>query len=370
MSRRAERLRIPAMTVALLFLFIGVTALVTILGDPYQMDFVSYWAAAQLASPAIRPAPTIWRFTARWSSSAIPLQALCHSPIRPASCSCSRRSACFPIRSAAFDWVLLTFAAYCAGAAAMGAGHALARLVLPAPAGERHHRPGRLPRRRLVHRRDGAAAEAPARRRHPARAVGGEAAARSRPALALLAGREWRAIAGAAASSIGLVLLSILVFGWAPYQAWLGNAGSHRLDRQRGLAGWHRMASVYGALRLAGPGERRAWIVHAVIALAAAGAACLIWYRKADSGRARRRAGRGDGAREPLSVRLRHVDPGGAVPLAGRAGAPSAAARSRWAILFLALVQVAGWSGGPNLMPLAPIVLLGLILLECVSRAA
>ena len=44
------RLRLPDMTVALLFLFISVAALVTILGDPYQMDFVSYWAAAQLTA--------------------------------------------------------------------------------------------------------------------------------------------------------------------------------------------------------------------------------------------------------------------------------------------------------------------------------
>ena len=44
------RLRIPAMTVALLFLFVGVVALVTMLGDPYQMDFVSYWAAARLVA--------------------------------------------------------------------------------------------------------------------------------------------------------------------------------------------------------------------------------------------------------------------------------------------------------------------------------
>src|SRR5205085_8425887 len=44
------RLRLPAMTVALLFLFIGVTALVTLFSDPYQMDFVSYWAAAQLVA--------------------------------------------------------------------------------------------------------------------------------------------------------------------------------------------------------------------------------------------------------------------------------------------------------------------------------
>jgi hypothetical protein len=35
-----------------------------------------------------------------------------------------------------------------------------------------------------------------------------------------------------------------------------------------------------------------------------------------------------------------------------------------WAVLLLSLAQVAGWSGGPNLMPLAPIVLLGLILFE------
>src|SRR5436309_10560417 len=42
------RLRLPALTIALLFLFVGVTALVTILADPYQMDFVSYWAAGRL----------------------------------------------------------------------------------------------------------------------------------------------------------------------------------------------------------------------------------------------------------------------------------------------------------------------------------
>src|SRR5437868_4911806 len=45
---RLERLRLLSMAVALCFLFLVVTALVTILRDPYQMDFISYWAAGKL----------------------------------------------------------------------------------------------------------------------------------------------------------------------------------------------------------------------------------------------------------------------------------------------------------------------------------
>src|SRR6185369_7307646 len=100
--------------------------------------------------------------------------------------------------------------------------------------------------------------------------------------FALAAGLEWRAIAGAASSSLGLVALSLLVFGLAPWQAWLGSADLVTSIASEGLAGWHRMASVYGALRQAGLGSGAAWIVHASIALAAAASACLIWYRKAD----------------------------------------------------------------------------------------
>ena len=45
-----------------------------------------------------------------------------------------------------------------------------------------------------------------------------------------------------------------LLFGWGPWQAWLGNAGLIASIASEGLAGWHRMASVYGALRFAGLG--------------------------------------------------------------------------------------------------------------------
>ena len=89
---------------------------------------------------------------------------------------------------AAFDWVLLTFAGYCAAMRRWAADHALAGFVLPAAAGERDHRPGRLPHRRLVRRRDGAAAEAAARRRPAARPAGGEAPARPGPAAGAAGG--------------------------------------------------------------------------------------------------------------------------------------------------------------------------------------
>jgi alpha-1,2-mannosyltransferase len=182
--------------------------------------------------------------------------------------------------------------------------------------------------------------------------------------LALAAGREWRAIAGAAASSLALIVSSILVFGWAPWHAWLANAGFIASIASEGLAGWHRMASVYGALRMAGLASAAAWAIHLVVALAAAGAACFTWYRKAELAP---RAGALAAATALASPYLFIYDTMIlVVPFLwliglGRHKALLAAA---WAILFLALAQVAGWCGGPNLMPLAPIVLLALILFE------
>jgi hypothetical protein len=182
--------------------------------------------------------------------------------------------------------------------------------------------------------------------------------------LALLAGREWRAVAGAALSSIGLNLLALLVFGLGPYQAWLANAGLLASIASEGLAGWHRMASVYGALRLAGLGSGAAWILHIAVALAAAGAACLVWHRKAELGA---RAGALAAATALASPYFFVYDLLILVIpflwLVGRERHRLALGLV-WAILFLALVQVFGWSGGPNLMPLAPILLLGMILVE------
>jgi hypothetical protein len=358
------RLRIPAMTVALLFLFIGVTALVTMLGDPYQMDFVSYWAGAQLAvagNPAGAYDVTLHRDV---ELGAIPLHGALPFAYPPCFLLPLAPFGLLSYPVAAFDWVLLTFAAYCAALRRWAPGMPWLALSFPPL---------------LVNVITGQAGFLVA-----ALFIGGMSLLPRRPLvagillgllivkpqlglvlpLALLAGREWRAIAGAAASSIGLVVLSILIFGWAPYQAWLGNADLIASIASEGRAGWHRMASVYGALRMAGLASGAAWIIHGAVAIAAAGAACLIWYRKADPGA---RAGALAAATALASPYFFVYDTLILVApflwLVGR-GRHWLLLGLAWAILFLALVQVAGWSGGPNLMPLAPIVLLGLILLE------
>lgn len=359
------RLRIPAMTFALLFLFIGVIALVTMLGEPYQMDFVSYWAGAQLAvagNPAGAYDISLHREV---ELAAIPLHGALPFAYPPCFLLLLAPFGLLSYQVAAFDWVLLTFVAYCAALRRWAptmpwlalsfppllvnvitgqAGFLVAALFITGMT--------LLPKRPLI-----------------AGLLLGLLVIKPQLGLilplALAAGREWRAMAGAAASASGLVLLSILVFGWSPYVAWLGNAGFIASIANEGLAGWHRMAGVYGALRLAGLESGAAWIIHAAIALAATGAACLIWYRKADPGA---RAGALAAATALASPYLFVYDLLILVVpflwLVGR-GRHWLLLGLVWAILFLALVQVAGLSGGPNLMPLAPIVLLALILLEC-----
>jgi hypothetical protein len=358
------RLRIPAMTVALLFLFIGVTALVTILGDPYQMDFVSYWAGARLAldgNPAGAYDLALHRSV---ELGAIPLRGALPFAYPPCFLLLLAPFGLLSYPVAAFDWVLLGFAFYCAALRRWAPAFPWLALSFPPL---------------LVNVVTGQAGFLVA-----ALFVAGMTLLPKRPLvaglllgllvvkpqlglvlpLALLAGREWRALAGAASSAAGLVLLGVLLFGLAPWQAWLGNAGLIASIASEGLAGWHRMASVYGALRLAGLASGAAWAIHALVALAAAGAACLIWYRKAGL---EARAGALAAATALASPYLFVYDTlilvvpflwligrGRHWPLLGLV----------WAILFLALVQVAGWSGGSNLMPLAPTLLLGLILIE------
>jgi hypothetical protein len=358
------RLRLPAMTIALLYLFIAVVALVTMLGDPYQMDFVAYWAAAQLTldgNPAGAYALDVHRAV---ELSAIQLRGALPFSYPPCFLLLLAPFGLLSYPVAAFDWVLLSFAAY--GAALRRWAPAMPWLALSFPpllVNVVTGQAGFLVASLFV----GAMALLP-KRPLAAGLLLGLLVVKPQLGLvlpfALAAGREWRAIAGAAASALGLVLLSLLVFGWSPWSAWLGNAGLIASIASDGLAGWHRMASVYGALRLVGVPSSAAWLVHAAIALAAAAAACWTWHRKAPLGA---RAGALAAATALASPYLFVYDTLLLVVpflwLVGRGRQPALLSLA-WAILFLALVQVAGWSGGPNLMPLAPIIFLSLIVLE------
>jgi hypothetical protein len=88
--------------------------------------------------------------------------------------------------------------------------------------------------------------------------------------VAMLAGREWRVIAGAATSALAVLLLGLIAFGAAASTAWLAEMPLYMRIAREGLVGWHKLASVYAAARQAGLPEHAALVLHGVVALLAA----------------------------------------------------------------------------------------------------
>jgi hypothetical protein len=355
-----ERLRLPMMAVALLFLFVAVLALVTVLREPYQMDFISYWAAARLALEG-NPAAA-YDFAAH---RAVELQATMVGGLPfgypPAFTLLVAPFALFSYPVGAVAWVTLTFALYALAVRRWRPDFLWPALAMPPV---------------LINAITGQAGFLTA-----ALFLGGAALLPKRPLAAglvlgllvvkpqlglvlpfvLLAGRQWRAIAGAAASSVGLLLIGLLAFGWRTYEAWIGQAGLFASVASEGLAGWHRMASVYAAARFAGLGAGPAWILHGLVALAALAAAIWVWHRNADWGARIGTLAAATALASPYMFgydTLILVAPFAWLVARGR-HLPLLAAS--WAVLLLGLLQALGWSGGPNLAPLAPIILLALI---------
>jgi arabinofuranan 3-O-arabinosyltransferase len=97
--------------------------------------------------------------------------------------------------------------------------------------------------------------------------------------VALVAAREWRAIASAVATTIFLIGLSALALGvnlWAAFPGQLAaqfrvvllpGAGSH----------WGMQETVYGMVHYLGFGDSPAWIAHAITSLAAALMVWILW---------------------------------------------------------------------------------------------
>lgn len=100
--------------------------------------------------------------------------------------------------------------------------------------------------------------------------------------VALLAGRQWWTIAGAAVSAGILVLASLLLFGPETWRDYL-HFGSllRQTILEQGASGWHRLVSVFGAARLLGADVQLAYVVQAGAALIAAAVVVLAWFRGA-----------------------------------------------------------------------------------------
>ena len=98
----------------------------------------------------------------------------------------------------------------------------------------------------------------------------------------LLASRKWRAIGGATVSAGLLVALTLAIWGWPVWQAFLDSLSLTRsVVIEQGSTGWHKIMSPFAAMRMWGGGIALAFAVQLAATLAAIAAVVWIsWTRK------------------------------------------------------------------------------------------
>lgn len=95
--------------------------------------------------------------------------------------------------------------------------------------------------------------------------------------VALLAGREWRAIAGGIVSSVSLLLIALLAFGMDSFRGFFALLPQFAqwLSAERWPMG--ELASTFAMLRSFGVPAGAAMAIHGAVAIAAAGATARAW---------------------------------------------------------------------------------------------
>jgi Glycosyltransferase family 87 len=179
--------------------------------------------------------------------------------------------------------------------------------------------------------------------------------------LALLAGREWRALAGSVAGFAGLCLASLAMFGIAAWQGFFDLLPLYGSAASTGTVGWSKIASLYASLRMIGIPEAIAMTIHAVVAVAAI---ALVWRIWRDPALTLARAAILAAATMLISPYLYMYDH--LMLIAAVAWALHQGVRQRWiAALFLislcGLVQMVMSAPPVNVMPVVPLTLLAVV---------
>lgn len=98
--------------------------------------------------------------------------------------------------------------------------------------------------------------------------------------LVLLAGGNWRAILGAAASSLGLIALTYAIWGWPVWQAFIDSLPLTRsIVIEQGQTGWEKIMSPFAAIRMWGGSLAFAYAVQGAATLSAIIASCWLSWR-------------------------------------------------------------------------------------------
>lgn len=98
--------------------------------------------------------------------------------------------------------------------------------------------------------------------------------------VAMLAGRHWQAIIGAAVTSMSLVVLAALVFGIDVYGAFFASIAEYAGYMADSRWKWTELASVFGFARTLGIPQSLALALQAIAAVAAAFATWRAWAMK------------------------------------------------------------------------------------------
>ncbi|MFZ3234583.1 MAG: glycosyltransferase family 87 protein [Stellaceae bacterium] len=98
--------------------------------------------------------------------------------------------------------------------------------------------------------------------------------------VALAAAGRWRAFAAAAAGAIGLCVLSLIVFGWPTWMAFLAAAAASPSVYDSGHIPFELFVTPFGAVRLLGGSLAASYIAQGVTTLAAAMVVAIVWRRE------------------------------------------------------------------------------------------
>ena len=269
---------------AILSAFVILTAICTNLRYNLQTDFVSFWAAAKLALGGNPEAAYDLDLHKAVEMTAVAVKGLIPFPYPPTYLLAVLPFGLLPYAMAHAVWVGTTLTAYLVVAHKLSANSALLAMAFPPVilcgiGGQNSFLMAAIFMTAMTLMKT---------RPFIAGLVFGLLAFKPHLGLllpiALIAGRDWRTFAGAAVSTLGLILLSFVVFGpesWSGFRTLLPLAGSIASE---GLVSWNKMASVYASLRLAGVPEPLAWIVHALVAVTAIVFLWRAWRTSTDIG--------------------------------------------------------------------------------------
>jgi hypothetical protein len=188
--------------------------------------------------------------------------------------------------------------------------------------------------------------------------------------VALVAARQWRAIAGAAASSVGIIVLGLAVFGLAATQAWVGQMPLYASIARDGLVGWEKLASVYAAARQIGLPPEAAFALHVAFATAAAAVVWRVWGSDAEPLAKAAALAAGTMLISPYLFLYDGVILALPFLWLAAAGERPAVLAPLWLLPFVSIAQIGAFGGTVNLLPLVPIALMVLMWLRLAPQGS